>query len=85
MTSSSRTDALNENGVDDSVERSLIFTPAGSFKVEGSVHETLRRLAAEEWPMFTLSESHEQLVVRSAEVAAVQHLRGLRGNLGFRP
>lgn len=68
----------------DEVDRSLIFTPAGSFKVEGSVHETLRRLAAEEWPMFTLSDSHEQLIVRSTEVAAVQHLRGLKGTLGFR-
>lgn len=35
--------------------------------------------------MFFLSESHEQVVVRSAEVAAVQNLKGLRGALGFRP
>jgi len=66
-------------------ERSLIFTPSGSFKVDGSVHETLRRLAAEEWPMFTLSDNREVLLVRSSEVAAVQNLSGARGKLGFRP
>lgn len=69
---------------DDAVEQSLIFTRAGSFKVDSSVHETLKRLAAEEWPMFTLSDTHEPLVVRSSEVAAIQHLRGLRGKVGFR-
>jgi len=62
----------------------LIFTPGGSFKVAGSVHDALRKLAAEEWPMFSLADGGDQLVIRSSEVAAIQHVRGLRGALGFR-
>jgi hypothetical protein len=69
---------------DRSSERSLIFTPAGTFKVDGSVQDTIRRLATEEWPMFTLSDSQEALAIRSSEVAAVQHLRSMKGTLGFR-
>jgi hypothetical protein len=66
------------------VENSMIFTTAGSFKIEGTVHDTVRRLAGEEWPTFTLADSHEPLVIRSSEVAAVQQLRGARGTVGFR-
>jgi hypothetical protein len=69
---------------EETVESSLIFTPAGSFKVDGSVHETLRRLAAEEWPVFTLTDNQQSLAVRSAKVAAIQHVREPRGKLGFR-
>lgn len=64
-------------------ERSVIFTPSGSFKVDGSVNETLKRLVAEEWPVFTLSDNREVLVVRSSEVTAVQNVPGSRGRLGF--
>jgi len=66
-------------------DRSLLFTAAGSFKVEGSVHETVRRLAAEEWPVFTLSDNQEGLVVRSSEVIAVQNVNEGHGPVGFRP
>lgn len=73
------------NGEGANGEASLIFTPSGSFKVEGTIHDTVRRLAAEEWPMFTLSDGGDGLVVRSSEVVAVQHVPGSRGRLGFRP
>ena len=66
-------------------EQCLIFTPAGSFKVDGSVHDVQARLAAEEWPLFALSESRETLLLRSSEVSAVQSLGGNRRQLGFRP
>jgi len=62
---------------------SVIFTTAGSFRVDGSVHETLKRLATEEWPMFVLADSREQLVVRSAEVSAVQNHKPARRATGF--
>ena len=42
----------------------MLFTPAGSFKVEGSLHETIKRLTAEEWPMFVLADTQDQLIVR---------------------
>ena len=70
----------------DTEEFVLLFTAAGSFKVRATVEETLSRVAAEEWPSFALADGEEQqVVVRSAEVVAVQRIRGVRGSLGFRP
>jgi RecJ-like exonuclease len=66
-------------------EQSIIFTSAGTFKVLGSAHDILKRLAAEEWPVFTLADGREQVVIRSSDVAAIQNVRGPRGALGFKP
>lgn len=80
MTSQPLEESQNDLG---DVAESLVFTTAGSFRIEGSMHETLKRLATEEWPTFTLVESGVPLVIRSAEVAAVQHVKQSRGRLGF--
>ncbi len=70
----------------DKEEFSLVFTKAGSFKIRGTVQETLTRISTEEWPSFSLADGEQQqVVIRSSEVAAVQRLSGLRGSLGFRP
>lgn len=70
----------------DREEFSLVFTKAGSFKIKGTVQETLTRIAEEEWPSFVLADGEQQQVaIRSSDVAAVQRLRGLRGMLGFKP
>ncbi|HEV3309926.1 MAG TPA: hypothetical protein VG815_05375 [Chloroflexota bacterium] len=68
-----------------SSEHSVIHTRAGSFKVEGSAQEILRRIAAEEWPAFTLADSDEPVIVRSSTICAVQDLRSQRTRVGFRP
>jgi hypothetical protein len=68
-----------------SSDRSLILTPAGSFTVEGSVQETVSRLASEEWPVFSTADVGETLMVRSSEVVAVKHVSAAKGTLGFRP
>jgi hypothetical protein len=70
----------------DREEFSLVFTKAGSFKIKGTVQDTLARIAEEEWPSFSLADGEQQQVaVRSSDVAAVQRVRGLRGLLGFKP
>ncbi len=75
---------MNDPDRDESqIECSLVFTRAGSFKVTGAVRDALGKLAAEEWPVFTLADNDEQIVIRSSEVAAIQHIRGSKGRLGF--
>lgn len=64
-------------------DQSIIFTPAGTFTVQGSCHDTLRRLAADEWPTFTLHPGEEQVFVRSSDVVAIQSAKGPRGGMGF--
>lgn len=78
---------MSEAAANDAREEfSLVFTKAGSFKVAGTVQETLSRIADDEWPSFLLADGEEQqVVIRSADVVAIQRLRGFRGSLGFRP
>lgn len=67
----------------DGSQRALVVTRGGSFRVSGSMHDTLHRLAAEEWPLFTLADNDESIVIRSSEVIAVQNVSASKGRLGF--
>lgn len=80
-----RRDGTNASRSQTGAERSVIHTRAGAFKVEGSAQEILRRIAAEEWPAFTLADSDEPVIVRSSAICAVQDLRSQRTRVGFRP
>jgi hypothetical protein len=67
-----------------SADEVLIFTAGGGFSVKGSLEEARKRLVAEDWATFTLSESGGEVVIRSSQVVA---LRGgaphKRGSIGF--
>jgi hypothetical protein len=65
----------------------LIFAVSGGFLVKGTILETAKKLAAEEWPSFELAESGDTIIIRSSQVVAV---RGgtkttRRGHIGFVP
>lgn len=72
-----------QNDSNRKTEESVVFTAAGAFKVQGACRDTLRRLTAEEWPVFVLADTEEQVVIRSSDVSAIQDVVSHRGKVGF--
>jgi hypothetical protein len=49
-----------------------LFTTAGNFCVKGSPIDVSRRISADEWPTFELTETGDTIIIRSAQVVAIR-------------
>jgi hypothetical protein len=61
----------------------MIFTVGGGFVVKGSMPEIVKRLRAEEWAHFELSESNDTIIIRSEQVVALREGKKSRRGSGI--